>query len=112
MPEKPISEIRADAARRPPHRIEIRLPPEIGATQERELAALVRYCVLKTERALGVRGQWTVTLGTRDSGELESTVAFDDGNVVDSVAIGRDAALATWDAMCGVERTLRDRYLS
>src|ERR1041385_8472738 len=105
MPEKPIPEILTQVARRQVHRIEIRLPPEIGAQQERELAALVRYCVLKTERTLGVRGQWTVTLGTRDAGDLASTVAFDDGNLVDAVAFGRDAALATWDAMCGVARS-------
>jgi len=110
---KPFTETPADPVRRRPARIEIRLPQEITATQERELAALVRYCVLRSEREVGLRRQWTVTLSVVANADYGCTVAVDDlGDVIDAVAFGRDPALAAWDAMCGVERTLRDRHLS
>jgi hypothetical protein len=102
-----------ELARRRPQRLEIRLTAAITATQERELGALVRYCVLRTERDVGIRGRWSVTLEAIQPDQLTSTVVVDDdGDVIDAIATGRDAALATWDAMCSVERALRDRHLS
>jgi hypothetical protein len=68
----------------------------------------VRYCVSRIERELGEIEHWSVTI-TPASGEFTSLVVVKDGNdAIEATGTGLDGPLAAWEALCRLERLLRE----
>ena|ERR1051326_9073046 len=90
--------------------VNLELPRVNGSRLHRELAAFVRYCVMRIERELGARERWQVEIApTRGSGFGSRVSVVDRGIETAERGQGRDAALAVWDAMCRIEQILRER---
>lgn len=90
-------------------RIDVRMPSNTSAKQERELGAFARYCIQRIEKELGERQEWLVdiVLGGRGYSALVEVQHL--GVVFETRGVGNDGALAVWDAMCRIEQELRDR---
>jgi hypothetical protein len=98
------------AARKPltRARIDLQMQPSASEQQQRELAAFVRFCVIRIERRLGASERWTVKVDPASVG-YQSSVAMHDGTLaLESTGVGLDGTLAVWDALCRLERALRD----
>ncbi len=90
-------------------RVEVRLPHNTSARQERELGAFARYCVQRIEKELGEREHWTVEIVLGGRGYSATVEVQHYGLVLETRGMGNDGPLAIWDAMCRIEQELRDR---
>ena len=90
-------------------RIDVRVPPNASAKQERELGAFARYCVQRIEKDLGERQRWDVEIGMSTKGYSALVEVHHLGLVLQTRGYGNDGPLAIWDAMCRIEQELRDR---
>jgi hypothetical protein len=89
-------------------RIDVQLPPAASARQRRELTAFARYCILRLERDLGERQAWLVEIAT-SSGKYATRIEVHDlCGALEANGVGLDAALATWEAICRLEQSLRE----
>lgn len=90
-------------------RVDVRVPRNASAKQERELGAFARYCVQRIEKDLGERQHWRVDIGLGGRGYTALVEVQHLGLVIESRGYGHDGPLAIWDAMCRMEQELRDR---
>ena len=90
-------------------RVEVRMPTNTSARQERELGAFARYCVQRIEKDLGERQEWTVEIDLGGRGYSALVEVHHLGLVLQTRGHGQDGPLAIWDAMCRIEQELRDR---
>ena len=89
-------------------RVDVRMPANTSAKQERELGAFVRYCVQRIEKELGER-QWLVEIDLGGRGYSAFVEVQHHGVAIETRGLGQDGPLAIWDAMCRIEQELRDR---
>ena len=91
-----------------PHRIDVHLPRAASARQRRELTAFARYCIRRLERDLGERQAWLVEIAP-SSGKYATRIEVHDlCGALEAEGTGLDGALATWEAICRLEQSLRE----
>lgn len=89
-------------------RIDVHLPRAASARQRRELTAFARYCILRLERELGERQAWLVEIAPT-SGKYATRIEVQDMcGALEANGVGFDGALATWEAICQLEQSLRE----
>ena len=89
-------------------RIDVHLPRAASARQRRELTAFARYCIHRLERELGERQAWLVEIAPT-SGKYETRIEVHDMcGALEANGVGCDGALATWEAICRLEESLRE----
>ena len=89
-------------------RIDVQLPEAASPRQRRELTAFARYCILRLERELGERDAWRVEIAP-SSGKYATRIEVHDlCGALEANGFGPDAALATWEAICQLEQSLRE----
>jgi hypothetical protein len=90
-------------------RIVVQPAGHVSARQQRELDAFARYCIFRLEHELGASESWLITVeAARGSGYSSHVVVRVGGRPLEGRATGRDAALATWNAICRLEQALRE----
>ena len=89
-------------------RIDVQLPRATSARQRRELTAFARYCILRLEHELGERQAWLVEIAP-SSGQYATRIEVQDiCGALEANGSGIDGALATWEAICEIEQSLRE----
>ncbi len=90
-------------------RITVTLHTAASPKQHRELGAFARYCILRVERELGARIDWTVDAKPALGGFVSHIAVRDQDELVEEQGNGPDGTLAIWDAICRLEQRLRER---
>jgi hypothetical protein len=89
-------------------RIDVQLPRAASARQRRELTAFARYCIHRLERELGERQAWLVEIAPIDGKYATRIEVHDISGALEANGSGLDGALATWEAICEIEQSLRE----
>src|SRR5262245_15821864 len=79
-----------------------------SARQRRELTAFARYCILRVERELGRHHGWVVKIEPTPGNYVTRIAVHDAAGIVEATGVGLDGALATWEAICRIEESLRE----
>ena len=90
-------------------RIDVQLPRAASARQRRELTAFARYCIHRLERELGERQAWLVEIEPTSGKYATRIEVHDICGAIEANGIGFDGALSTWEAICRLEQSLREK---
>lgn len=94
-------------------RIAVQPPGRARRRPHREPGAFAHSYVLRMEREPGERETWTVQVAPDAGVGYQTRITVrKSGAVLEASGSGQDGALATWDAMCRLEQTLRERRRS
>ena len=72
--------------------------------------AFARYCIRRVERELGEREAWLVEIAPSSGTYATRIEVHDMCGALEANGSGIDGALATWEAICRIEESLRECY--
>ena len=93
-------------------RVAVQLPPAVGSKNQNESALRACAAGVVAEPGPGERATWDIPIGCYQSGLRTQIVLEHLGQTLATRGAENDSELAVWDAMCRLEKMLRERRVA